>query len=379
MFAAYAALTYLAFFYHGDIMPLFRLCLLSATLLSLIGCSEPEKIVKEEPIRPVKLFSIGHDSQTNIRSFPAEVVANQGSYLAFRVNGELVEFPVLAGEQVKKGQLLAKLDPEDFQLQYNERKARYELAKSQLKRIKQLFDKNITSQSELDQAVANEQVAESAFKIAETNLEYSELRAPFAGIVAKVFVKNFESIKAKQNVLRLETRDFMDVAIQVPEKIVARIQKDTQYQPMVEFDGYHDKQYNLTLKEWDTQADPATLTYKVVFSLPVPEDFNLLAGMSGQVMIDLSKVTRSQTPYTILPIESVFSDPNKSLSDNAYVWVFNQQTGTVHKQAVQVGQLHHDTIEVLSGVKEGQQIVSAGVHSLQEGMSVRPWNKERGL
>ncbi|MFT4952268.1 MAG: hypothetical protein ACI9A0_001931, partial [Pseudoalteromonas tetraodonis] len=83
MFAAYAALTYLAFFYHGDIMPLFRLCLLSATLLSLIGCSEPEKIVKEEPIRPVKLFSIGHDSQTNIRSFPAEVVANQGSYLAF--------------------------------------------------------------------------------------------------------------------------------------------------------------------------------------------------------------------------------------------------------------------------------------------------------
>jgi len=97
------------------------------------------------------------------------------------------------------------------------------------------------------------------------------------------------------------------------------------------------------------------------------------------LLIDLSKVTRSQTPYTILPIESVFSDPNKSLSDNAYVWVFNQQTGTVHKQAVQVGQLHHDTIEVLSGVKEGQQIVSAGVHSLQEGMSVRPWNKERGL
>ena len=62
-------------------MKLFRLCLLTTTLLSLIACSEPEQQVKEEPIRPVKLFTIGHDSQINIRSFPAEVVANQGSYL----------------------------------------------------------------------------------------------------------------------------------------------------------------------------------------------------------------------------------------------------------------------------------------------------------
>ncbi|MBW4966010.1 efflux RND transporter periplasmic adaptor subunit [Pseudoalteromonas sp. CR1] len=360
-------------------MKLFRLCFLTTTLLSLIACSEPEQQVKEEPIRPVKLFTIGHDSQINIRSFPAEVVANQGSYLAFRVNGELIEFPVLAGEHVEKGDLLAKLDPEDFQLQFDERKARYELAKSQLSRIEQLFEKKITSQSELDQALANMQIAESAFRIAETNLEYSELRAPFAGTVAKVFVKNFENIQAKQNILRLETRDLMDVEIQVPEKIVARFKKGTDYHPTVKFDGFEDKEYTLDIKEWDTQADPATLTYKVVFSLPVPDDFNLLAGMTGRVLIDLSKVTRSQVAYTILPIESVFSDPQKAINNNAYVWLYDENTGQVYKQAVEVGQLHHDGIEVLSGIKEGQIVVSAGVHSIEEGMKVRPWNKERGL
>ncbi|MBB1384958.1 MULTISPECIES: efflux RND transporter periplasmic adaptor subunit [unclassified Pseudoalteromonas] len=360
-------------------MKLFRLCFLTTILLSLIACSEPEKQVKEDPIRPVKLFNIGHDSQINIRSFPAEVVANQGSYLAFRVNGELVKFPVLAGEHVEKGDLLAKLDPEDFQLQYDERKARFELAKSQLGRIEQLFEKKITSQSELDQATANMQIAESAFKIAQTNLEYSELRAPFSGTVAKVFVKNFENIQAKQNILRLETRDLMDVEIQVPEKIVARFKKGTNYQPTVKFDGYDDKEYTLTIKEWDTQANPATLTYKVVFSLPVPKDFNLLAGMTGRVLIDLSKVTRSQVAYTILPIESVFSEPQESTKDNAYVWLFDSATGEVHKQAVKIGQLHRDGIEVLSGIEEGQIVVSAGVHSLKEGMKVRAWNKERGL
>ena len=379
MVAAYPALNYFAHHCHGEDMKLFRLCILTTTLLTLMACSEPEQQVKEEPIRPVKLFNIGHDSQTNVRSFPAEVVANQGSYLAFRVNGELVEFPVLAGEEVEKGQLLAKLDPEDFQLQYDDRKARYELAKSQLSRIEQLYEKKIASQSEYDEALANMQVAESAFKIAETNLEYSELRAPFAGTVAKVFVKNFENIQAKQNILRLETRDLMDVEIQVPEKIIARIKKGSDYHPTVVFDGFTNKEYSLDLKEWDTQADPTTLTYKVVFSLPVPKDFNLLAGMTGRVFIDLSKVTSSQVAYTILPIESVFSEAKESVSDNAYVWIYNPETGVVNKQAVKVGQVHRDGIEVLSGVKEGQIVVSAGVHSLDEGMKVRPWNKERGL
>ena len=170
------------------------------------------------------------------------------------------------------------------------------------------------------------QIAESAFKIAQTNLEYSELRAPFSGTVAKVFVKNFENIQAKQNILRLETRDLMDVEIQVPEKIIARLKKGTDYHPTVKFDGFDDKEYTLDIKEWDTQADPATLTYQVVFSLPVPEDFNLLAGMTGRVLIDLSKVTRSQVAYTILPIESVFSEPQESIEDNAYVWLYDSET-----------------------------------------------------
>ena len=360
-------------------MKLLSVLILSSLMLSLVACKEAAKNTTiEQPVRPVKLFAIGVNSDETIRSFPAEVVANQGSYLAFRVNGELLEFPALAGQHVEKGQLLAKLDPEDFQLQYDERKARFELAQSQLQRVKKLFDKSITSQSELDQALANKQVAESALKIAKTNLDNSELRAPFSGTIAKVFVKNYENIQAKQNILRLETRDLMDVVIQVPEKLIARIDKDANYQPTVVFDGYPDKSYTLTIKEFDTQADPATLTYKVVFSLPVPKDFNLLAGMTGRVDIDLSKITHSQSNYILLPVEAVFSEPTEQ-ANSSYVWVYDQQTGKVNKHAVKVGQLHKSGIEVLSGLEQGQTVVAAGVHYLKEGMQVRPWQKERGL
>jgi RND family efflux transporter MFP subunit len=369
-----------AFISMEKTMRLASAVLMSSVFLLLTACTEQAaQSDVEQVVRPVKLFNINSNSDQAIRSFPAEVVANQGSYLAFRVNGELLEFPALAGQHVEKGELLAKLDPEDFELQYEERKARFELAESQLERVQKLFDRSIASQSELDQAIANKQVAESAMKIAKTNLDNSELRAPFAGTVAKVFVKNFENIQAKQNILRLETRDLMDVVIQIPEKLIARIDKDVQYQPEVVFDGYPDKSYQLTIKEFDTQADPTTLTYKVVFSLPVPEDFNLLAGMTGRVDIDLSKITSSQSAYTLLPVEAVFSEPTEPEGKNSYVWVFDENSGQVHKQAVKVGQLHRDGIEVLSGIEKGQTVVAAGVHFLEEGMKVRPWQKERGL
>ncbi|BBN83291.1 acriflavin resistance protein [Pseudoalteromonas sp. A25] len=349
-------------------------------LALLLGCQDKESSqVELEPLRPVKLVTVANSDASDIRSFPAEVVANQGSYLAFRVNGELMEFPVLAGQEVSKGQLLAKLDPEDFQLQLEQRQAQFELASSQLARLESLYKKSIASKSEYDQALANKQVAESALKIAKTNLQNSELRAPFSGTIAKVFVKNYENVVAKQNILRLETRDMMDVVIQVPEKLVARVDKEFDYHPSVVFDGFPDKSYELTIKEWDTQADPATLSYKVVFTLPIPKDFNLLAGMTGHVYIDRNKVTHGAKKKLYVPISAVFSERTETIADNAYVWVYDESTQLLHKRAVLIGKMHHQDIEVTSGLNGGEIIVGAGVHHLKEGLKVRPWTKERGL
>ncbi|GMM84236.1 efflux RND transporter periplasmic adaptor subunit [Pseudoalteromonas sp. MTN2-4] len=357
-----------------------RLSVIALLTVLTLGCSqENEKSEQIEVIRPVKLFEVKDPTAHNIRSFPAEVVANQGSYLAFRVSGELIEFPVRAGQTINKSDLLAKLDPEDFQLQYEQRKAQFELASAQLKRVDSLFKRSIATKAEFDQALANKQVSESAFKIAKTNLENSELRAPFSGTVAKVFVKNFENIVAKQNILRLESRDRMDVVIYVPERLVARVKKDLDYLPSVTFDGYPDKAYDLSIKEWDTQADPATLSYKVVFSLPIPKDFNLFEGMTGQVSIDLSKITEHHSNAITVPASAVFSSDTEQLENNAYVWVYNPEIQSLSKRKVSVGNIYQDQIDVLEGLNVGEQVVSAGVYHLSEGLKVKPWIKERGL
>lgn len=360
--------------------PMLRLSIIALLSVVTLGCSkESENTDKVDVIRPVKLFQVQDPTAHNIRSFPAEVVANQGSYLAFRVSGELIEFPVRAGQTINRNDLLAKLDPEDFQLQYEQRKAQFELASAQLERVESLFKRSIATKAEFDQALANKQVSESAFKISKTNLENSELRAPFSGTVAKVFVKNFENIVAKQNILRLESRDIMDVVIYVPERLVARVKKDLDYHPSVTFDGYPNKSYDLSIKEWDTQADPATLSYKVVFSLPIPKDFNLFEGMTGQVSIDLSKITEHHSNAITVPSSAVFSSDTEQLENNAYVWVFDPNTHTLSKRKVSVGNIFQDQIDITDGLKVGEQVVSAGVYHLSEGLKVKPWVKERGL
>lgn len=345
-------------------------------IVLLAACGGAPQQDAEPEVRPVKLFRVQDQNDKIMRSFPAVVEANQGSFLAFRVNGELIEFPVLAGQEVSKGQLLAKLDPEDFVLQVEDRQARYELAKSQLQRTERLRQNGIASEAEFEEARANKQVAEAALKKAQTDLQYSELRAPFDGTIARVLVKNFESVQAKQNILRLETRDLMDVTIQVPEKFVARVKKDSNYQPTVVFDGYPELPYELTVKEWDTTADERTLTYRVVFSLPIPEEFNLLAGMTGNVFIDLSQITYIDTGYVTLPVESVFEE---TTSGEKFVWKFSADSQTVTKTKVEVGDLIGNEISVIDGVTSGDVVVAAGVHYLTEGMQVRPYQRERGL
>lgn len=344
--------------------------------LILTACTEPEVATgPEEIVRPAKIFQVKDISQQYMRNFPAEVEAHQGSFLAFRVNGQLSELKVLPGQKVEKDQLLARLAPEDFQLQVDDREARFELAKSQFNRTEKLLKQNLASEAQYDEARANMLVAESVYKKALTDLQYTELHAPFAGTISQKFVENFENIQAKQNIFFLQNQQLLDVSIRVPERIVARVQKDRKYQPSVVFDGFPEQSYLLTVREWDSKADPTTLTYKVVFTLPRPEGFNLLPGMTGNVKIDLSKIMATAYQGYVVPLEAVLSVKK----NQGYVWKFDRNSGNIEKVNVEIGNIHRNGIEVLSGITSGDEIVAAGGHYLKAGTRVRPWSREQGL
>ena len=352
-----------------------------AMLFVMVGCSDnSDQVSTAEVIRPAKIFQVTDPTLSAVRSFPAEVEANADSNLAFRVSGQITELLVRPGSEVEQGQILARLDPKDFKLNLDDRQARYELARSQFERAKSILARKLISQSKFDEARAELKVAQASFNVAKTDLEYTYLRAPFTGSVAKLMVENYENIQAKQAVLLLQTRDQIDISIQMPENIVSRIKKDTGYQPTVVFDSHPGQRFLVSVKEWDTQADPSTLTYKVVFSLPTPESFNVLPGMTASISIDLSKVTDLSNTRLMLPVGAVFAAEGEALSDNArYIWKFDPQTQRVHRVEVTVGEIKQQGIEVLSGIKPGDQVIAVGAGFLTEGQQVRPWNREEGL
>jgi RND family efflux transporter MFP subunit len=348
---------------------------------TLTGCGKQiTEQAEKTVIHPAKIFQVKNPNAQNYRNFPAEVEANTTSKLAFRVNGQIINFPVKAGYEVKKGDLLASLDPKDFQLQLDDRQARYQLAQSQFTRAKSLLAKKLVSQAQYDEAEANLSVALSSLNSAKTNLSYTQLSAPFSGSIANVLVKKHENILAKQTILTLQSRDMIDISIQIPESIISRVKKDTTYQPTVIFDSHPTQKFLVSIKEWDTQADPSTLTYKVVFSLATPKTFNVLPGMSANIRIDLSKVTNELNHSFLLPVSAIFSPEDKNISSNSsYVWLVDSDTMKVSRKQVTLGKITDHGIEVLSGIKSGDNVVAAGVHFLTEDMQVKAWNREKGL
>lgn len=354
---------------------------LAASLLSLAGCEPaPTTAPAQDIVQPVKLITVGATDQQRYREFPAVIEAAQVAQVAFRVGGEIVAFPAKqAGTLVAEGDLIAKLDPTDFQLVVDQAQARFELADAQYQRMKNLVEQGVVSPQQFDEAKANLEVSRASLETARANLRYSELRAPFAGTIASVFVEPFETVQPQKPIVTLQMDGAIDISIRVPEQLFARVQHKLDYQPEVVFSARPELTFRAAVKEWDSTADPATNTYKVVFTMPTPQDFNVLPGMSATVRVDTLEVSTRTQNGIFVPTQAIFSATTTSAASPHRVWVYNSEQERVFQREVTLGVVTESSIEVIAGLEAGEQIVVAGVHALTEQQRVRPWVKERGL
>jgi RND family efflux transporter MFP subunit len=360
----------------NSLLPMFALC----CIFLLTACEQSAKQVAEPIVRPVKLFTVNAGGGGVIRQFPAVAEPSENVRLTFRVSGKLTRVLVRPGQTVKTGELLATLDNTDFALRLEQANARYDLAKTQYDRAGQLLSQKLISQSVYDEAKAQFQVAAADLKTSETAVSYTELHAPFSGIISRQLVDNHENVAAQQPILELQLRDSVDIVIQVPEDVISNVKKDLDYQPEVVFDSHPQYRYRAKVKEWDARPDPATNSYKVVFTMPNPEDFNLLSGMTANVIAEMDKVNRNEQHVIYIPASAIFSPAEQSIVQQAkYVWIYDANTQKVTQRQIIVAELTSAGLAVTAGLSVGEQIVSAGVQQLSEGQQVRPWQRERGL
>jgi RND family efflux transporter MFP subunit len=347
-----------------------------STVMLLSSCGKKKEEVKNEVVRPVKLLTVGGTGADLKRSYPGKVRASQRVDLAFQVSGPLVELPIDEGQEVKKGKLIARIQPRDFETELTKRKAKTLESKQQYERYRDLYIKKQVSKADFDRYKSQFDIATAREKEARDALNDTYLRAPFSGVVARKYVENFQEVKAKEPIISLQDISRLEVLVDVPELVVSRLKKNKKIKVYAEFESAPGKQFSLSLKEFKTEADPRTQTYQITLEMPAPKDENILPGMTANViaMSDYPEVTKEAT-RVVIPAVAVFPDE----TGIPHVWVVAKDDMTVQKRKITTGELTGSaSIQVMEGLELGDVIAVTGVTQLREGMKVSDLSKLEG-
>jgi RND family efflux transporter MFP subunit len=359
----------------------FSLSLILIALL-LSGC-EKEQVEEKKVIRPVRAIQVSEGVQFRQRQFPGIAKATQEVDLAFRVSGPLIELAVDVGNVVLKGDVVARIDPRDYDVQLSnargqldEVRANAKRAETEFEREMRIFEKDpgATSQAavdrkkaERDQAKAQIRSLQAMATAALDNLSYTLLKAPFGGTVVNTFVENFEDVKEKQPIVRIVDDSSIEMVINIPESMIALVPDAKNIE--VEFDSFPDRKIPADIKEIGTEASATTRTYPVTLIMKQPDDIKILSGMAGKATGEGDNLKTSKVPSgKQVPVNAILSPDD---IDKTYVWVIDEQSNTVTKREVTTGKLTDKGIMITKGLEDQEWIATAGVHYLREGMEVK--------
>lgn len=324
-----------------------------------------------EEITMVRTIVVGTAGMAQAYTYSGEVRGRFESQLAFQVNGKIIKRNVQLGSTVHAGDVLMQIDSRDLQQAVNSNSAQIssaesqrKLAESNLNRYRQLLESGAISRAQYDQyassyeiATASVQQATAQYSQGANQLEYSLLRADKSGVVTNITAEMGQVVSSGQVVITVVQDGEQEVEISVPENRVAEFRKAGQMK--VAFWALPNVTVQGSLREIAPMADQATRTFKVRISLlnPLPE---VKLGMTASVTL----TDNTAQPTVMIPLAAVYQD-----STGAKVWVVKDDVLTL--RPIQTGNLGNGTIQIVSGLQQGDRIVTAGVHKLKEGQKVK--------
>ncbi len=355
-----------------------RFALPGVLLVLLGGCGSGDDAATTPAtaaaLRPVKTFVVEAGRASSQRQFPGRIEAARRAELSFRVPGTVREILVKEGDTVAEDTVLARLDATDFRIVLSDRQASYDNSRRNHERARELLPSGNISRLDYDRTEASFKSAEAALRQAQQDLAYTELRAPFAGTVAKRLVQRFEEVAAKEPVISLAQLNSLDVKIDLAETLVrsftvpeqGAIEHASEHAPAwASFEGVPERRFPLKIKEVATKADAKTQTFEITFTMANPADVVVLPGMTATVTVDFRDVVRASGNIWI-PASAVLGDAALA----PVVWVIDPGTMTVARRAVRVGEMQGERIQVLDGLAGGEEIVAVGASHMAEGMRV---------
>jgi len=342
-----------------------------ALIMALGGCQKEEQKAATPDIRPVRTVTVEPRDTGETLSLTGEIQPRYQADLGFRVNGKILERPVDVGTQAKKGDVLARLDPQQYRqdlevAKADVAKADAEVTRSQAQEYRQreLLKNGHTTQVAYDQAVKTFRTAQAEADAARAkrvqaseNLSYTELKADNNGVISAIGADPGQVVSAGQMVVRLAQPGEREAVFNVAEATFKHPHPDPNVD--VKLVSNPDITTQGKVRYVSPQADPTTRTFTVRVSLPqAPPQMRLGANVIGSVTVD-------EGQSITIPGSALFQKEGQPA-----VWLVDKD-GTVQLKPITVERYQGDSVVVGSGLAQGDTVVTAGVQKLLPGQKVR--------
>lgn len=336
------------------------------------GCGD-EKVEKKAEIRPVRTLTVVPAPVDDDRQAVGEIKARYESDLSFRVAGKVLARLVDVGVSVKKDDVLATLDVQDYQNRLKSAEADVASAEASLveaqgteSRQGKLVKDGYTSQSNYDSAVRGLRAAESRLTSSKANLDltrdqlnYTSLKADTDGVITAVGAEAGQVVSSGQMIVRLARPEEKDAVFSISESAFRNapeknpeVSVSVLSNPGLKADG--------VVREISPVADPVTRTYTVKVALKNPPE-TLRLGMSV-----VGRLKLETAPVVVLPLSAIYDK-----AGHPAVWIYEEGTSTVTLKKVELSRYEADRAVIESGLGKGDIVVTAGVNQLVEGQPVR--------
>ncbi len=343
------------------------------------SCDEGEP-PSPPPIRPVRYLEVFSTGAGRVRTFSGSAQADVETSLSFRVGGNIRRVLVDRGDRVEEEQLIAELDPTDFELQVQEAEAALSQAQAQARRaeadyerVRGLYENRNAAKADLDAIRA---AAESAraqidasvkrLEQARSQLSYTRLRAPASGSIASVPAEVNENVDGGDEIAVLTSGLRPQVYVAVPESLIGEITRGDSV--VVTFDALPGRALTAVVTQVGVTATELATTFPVAVQLREATE-DVRSGMAADVAFTFGSSDERQR--YLVPPQAVLED-----RDGRFVFVVEPTSGDpglgiVHRRVVTVGEITGEGLEVLTGLSDGDRVVTAGVSQIHDGLEVK--------
>lgn len=356
--------------------PLLRTLVAGLALTGLAACDDEEQAATPEPVRAIKYVTLSERAGEQERRISGVVKAAITTNVAFEIGGQVVELLRNPGDPVEAGDLIARLDAEPYRLQVSQAEnslaqalAQADDSRKKFEQQRQLREQGFATQTAFDSAEATMKnadgavgVARSQLELAERDLNKTDLRAPFGGVVARKEVEVFEEITGGTPVYAIQTQGETKVEAALPETLVNVVSLGSPVNVL--FPPLGDATASGTVDEITPLAgDANSYPIKVRLAEAPP---GLRSGMSAELIFRFA--TEQTGEAFMVPLAAI--RPSVDDSTDGTLFVFDVETSQLEERAVRVVNIRDNLLEIVGPIETGEIIAAAGVSFLHDGLEV---------